>query len=262
MAAAIAYREATLGTPNGDDTTWSLPPITLPSGGDWRFSAHGLRHARPVGREPGHGHLPALPGRRSAALSDTLGQPQSGATFDAGKIVVTGRAEDAPDAVRQHRRGARSPSSTRPGQYMSSSRHVHQHHPELPHGVPQQPGQRRVELLLHDAGHPGRDLQRARAVATSTTRSATRPRDRGDQPRIATGVTVTQPSNLPPVPSFTYTCNQNVCTFDGRGSTDENATSLTYTWNFGTRRAPRSTAAARCPRGPSPLRARRAHRSR
>ncbi len=46
---------------------------------------------------------------------------------------------------------------------------------------------------------------------------------------------VTQPSNNPPVPSFTYTCNQNVCTFDGRGSTDENAASLTYTWSFGTR---------------------------
>ena len=56
----------------------------------------------------------------------------------------------------------------------------------------------------------------------------------GDQPRIATGVTVTPPSNNPPVASFTYSCNQNVCTFDGRGSTDENPTSLTYTWNFGT----------------------------
>ena len=56
----------------------------------------------------------------------------------------------------------------------------------------------------------------------------------GDQPRIATGVTVTPPANIPPVASFTYTCNQNVCTFDGRGSTDENPTSLTYAWNFGT----------------------------
>ena len=35
-------------------------------------------------------------------------------------------------------------------------------------------------------------------------------------------------------PSFTYTCNQNVCTFDGRTSTDENAGSLTYSWSFGT----------------------------
>ena len=81
--------------------------------------------------------------------------------------------------------------------------------------------------------------------------------------RTSTDIVVTQPSNLPPVPSFTYTCNQNVCTFDGRGSTDENASSLTYTWNFGTSSGSTvngSGAAAR--RGRSPLPARWAHRSR
>ena len=60
---------------------------------------------------------------------------------------------------------------------------------------------------------------------------------------------VTQPTNNPPVPSFTYTCNQNVCTFDGRGSTDENAASLTYTWNFGT-----STGSTANGSGPLPTR--------
>jgi PKD repeat protein len=35
------------------------------------------------------------------------------------------------------------------------------------------------------------------------------------------------------VASFTVSCNQNVCGFDGRGSTDENAPTLTYAWNFG-----------------------------
>src|SRR3712207_3515027 len=49
-----------------------------------------------------------------------------------------------------------------------------------------------------------------------------------------TGVTVTHPPNNPPVPSFTFSCtNGNVCTFDGRASTDENPTGLTYSWNFG-----------------------------
>ncbi len=33
--------------------------------------------------------------------------------------------------------------------------------------------------------------------------------------------------------SFTYSCTQNDCTFDGRGSTDENQPTLTYSWNFG-----------------------------
>ena len=45
---------------------------------------------------------------------------------------------------------------------------------------------------------------------------------------------MTQPPNEPPAAGFSYTCDQNVCTFDGRTSTDENASSLTYAWNFGT----------------------------
>ena len=53
MAATIAYRDATLGTPNGTTTTWSLPPIDLPVRGDWRVHGLGLRHRRPAGREPG-----------------------------------------------------------------------------------------------------------------------------------------------------------------------------------------------------------------
>ena len=36
-----------------------------------------------------------------------------------------------------------------------------------------------------------------------------------------------------PVANFTYSCDENVCTFDARSSTDENTPTLTYTWNFG-----------------------------
>ena len=68
-------------------------------------------------------------------------------------------------------------------------------------------------------------------------------------PRTSTDIVVTQPTNLPPVPSFTYSCTQNVCTFDGRGSTDENAASLAYTWNFGT-----STGSTTNGSGPLPTR--------
>ena len=51
---------------------------------------------------------------------DTLGQPQTGATFDAGKIVVTGRAEDAADqyaGIASVQVGVVNAA----GQYMSSS---------------------------------------------------------------------------------------------------------------------------------------------
>ena len=46
---------------------------------------------------------------------------------------------------------------------------------------------------------------------------------------------VTQPANNKPVAVIdTPVCTNNVCQFDGRHSTDENATTLTYSWNFGT----------------------------
>ena len=48
-------------------------------------------------------------------------------------------------------------------------------------------------------------------------------------------VTVTMPpGNLAPVASFSYSCNENICTFDGRSSTDENTPALSYAWRFGT----------------------------
>ena len=98
LGASLATREATLGTPNGATTTWSLPPITLPSGGDWRFSATAYDTRGQFDSSPATASYELYPGDGLPTLTDTLGQPQTGATFDAGKIVVTGRAEDAPDA--------------------------------------------------------------------------------------------------------------------------------------------------------------------
>ena len=47
-------------------------------------------------------------------------------------------------------------------------------------------------------------------------------------------VTVTgSPTSLPPVANFTFSCVANVCSFDGRSSTDETPPTLTYSWNFG-----------------------------
>jgi PKD repeat protein len=44
---------------------------------------------------------------------------------------------------------------------------------------------------------------------------------------------VTSPPNDPPVAAFTYSCDENVCTFDGRSSTDESPLTLQYSWSFG-----------------------------
>ncbi len=45
-------------------------------------------------------------------------------------------------------------------------------------------------------------------------------------------VTVANP-NDPPTASFTYTCLNLTCTFDGSGSTDADGTISTYAWDFG-----------------------------
>ena len=216
---------ATLGTPNGTTTTWSLPPITLPTGGDWRFSATAYDTRDQFDASPATASYRLYPGDGAPTLSETLGQPQTGATFDAGKIVVTGRAEDAPDqyaSIASVQVGVVNAA----GQWMSSSGTFTSTSPSY------------RTAFLNSPGSAGSNYSYTTPVIPAGIYSVrVRPVDVHDQiglERISTDITVTQPSNLPPVPSFTYSCDQNVCTFDGRGSTDENASSLVFTWNFGT----------------------------
>ena len=217
---------ATLGTPGGTSTTWSLPAITLPTGGNWRFTAtaydaaHGQQDASPA-----TGSYTIYPGDGPPALSDTLGQPQNDASFTDGVIVVTGSCRGRSGPVRRHRVGAGRRRQLRRA-VDELDGHVHQHHRELPHGLPQQSGQCGVELLIHDAGDPGRDLQRARASGGR----AQPDRHRADLDQRHGDATGEQPAGC----QLHVLLHQNVCTFDGRGSTDENPASLTYTWNFGT----------------------------
>ncbi|GAA1478315.1 hypothetical protein GCM10009623_27610 [Nocardioides aestuarii] len=225
MAAAAAYRTATLGTPGGTATTWSLPQITLPSGGNWRFTALAFDTRDQQDASPATASWATYPGDGFPALSDTLGQPQTGASFDAGKIVVTGRAEDAADPYA----GIASVQVAvvdSAGRYMSST------------GAFTSTTASYRTAFLNSPGSAGSNYSYTTPVIPAGTYTVrVRPVDVHNQigvERISTGITVTQPSNNPPVPSFTYTCNQNVCTFDGRGSTDENTSSLTYSWSFGT----------------------------
>jgi PKD repeat protein len=226
MAAAPASRDATLATPNGTTTTWSLP-VTLPTGGNWTFTAIATDTANQ--QDPSTtgatASYAAYPNDGPPTLSDTLGQPQSGATFSEGKIVVTGRAEDAPDPEASIARVEVAVVNSA-GQYMSST------------GTFTSTTASYRAAFLNSPGSVGSNYSYTTPVIPAGTYSVrVRPVDVHNQigvERISTGIVVSQPSNNPPVASFTYTCNQNVCTFDGRGSTDENANSLTYAWNFGT----------------------------
>ena len=66
--------------------------------------------------------------------------------------------------------------------------------------------------------------------------------DQATTPPAERHVTVTHPpGNTAPVADFTVSCPApgqaatatNVCEFDGRSSTDENAATLAYSWNYG-----------------------------
>lgn len=41
------------------------------------------------------------------------------------------------------------------------------------------------------------------------------------------------PANQPPVASFTFSCNELSCSFNGAGSTDSDGSIVSYAWNFG-----------------------------
>ena len=226
MAAAIAFRNADLTPPSGTSASWSLPAITLPSGGNWRFTAITFDTRGQQDPSPAVGNYRFYPGDGLPTLSETLGQPVSGTSFTDGKIVVTGRAEDAPDIYAGIARVEIAVVNS-VGQYMSST------------GTFTSTTASYRTAFLNSPGSVGSNYSYTTPVIPAGTYSViVRSVDVHDQimdpPRVSTGIEVSSPSNNPPVASFTYTCNQNVCTFDGRSSTDENTTSLTYTWNFGT----------------------------
>ena len=225
MAAAVAFRDATLTAPNTTSTAWSLPPITLPTGGDWRFSALAFDN---VQQDPSAATATyrVYPNDGPPTLSDTLGQPVNGSTFSDGKIVVTGRAEDFPDANASIA-AVQVAIVNSAGQYMSGT------------GTFTSTTASFRTAFLNSPGSVASNYSYTTPVIPSGTYSViVRSVDVRDQvmdpPRTSTGIVVTQPSNVAPVASFTYSCDQNVCIFDGRSSTDESPTSLTYSWNFGT----------------------------
>ena len=88
-------------------------------------------------------------------------------------------------------------------------RHLHQHQCELAYRVPQLARLAGIELQLHDPGHPGGRVP-GPGARIDQHGFMTNP------PAEATNITVNTPANNPPVADFTYTCAENVCSFDAR----------------------------------------------
>ena len=222
MASDYSPLNATLGSPGATSTTWTLP-IDLPTSGDFSVTAFaydtaGQQDSLTTGATARYSYYP---GDLPPVFVEELGQPVDGTAFSEGRIVVTGRANDDISIAR-----VEVGIVNAAGQYMSSSGTFTSTTPSW------------RTAFLNSPGSPGSSFSYTTPVIPDGTYSVlVRPTDNHNQigaTRTSTGIVVTHPANNPPVANATVSCNQNVCTFDGRGSTDENAPALTYSWAYGT----------------------------
>lgn len=226
LASSFATRTATLATPNGTSTTWTLP-IDLPEQGDWNLTAYafdtvGQQDTSTTGATA---RYPIYPGDTPPVLTANLFAPSSGTVFTDGRIFTSGRYEDD-----QQMASAQVAIVNSAGQYMSAS------------GTFTSTTEQWRTAFLNSPGSPGSNFSFTSPVIPAGNYTV---RVRGvDQHDLVTTpstdvtVTVQVPATNPPVASFSYSCDTagghpNVCTFDARSSTDENPAALTYSWNFG-----------------------------
>jgi large repetitive protein len=222
MAAAFATLNATLATPNGTSTNWTLG-IDLPTQGEFAVTAFAVDTVgQPdLSTTGATARYLVYPGDLDPWLSDTLASPTEGTAFTEARILVSGRAMDDVSLSRVEVGIVNSL-----GQYMSSS------------GTFTSTTESWRSAFLNSPGTPGSNYSYTTpAIPSGSYRVRTRAVDVYGQvqpvPREVNVTVSAPPGNQAPVASFTVSCNQNVCSFDGRGSTDENAPTLTYLWNFG-----------------------------
>ncbi|WP_207005961.1 PKD domain-containing protein [Nocardioides aromaticivorans] len=220
MAAAFATLDATLASPGATSTSWSLA-VSLPSQGDWAVTAYAYDTAgqQDPSTTGATSRYPIYPGDQPPVLNEALLNPLEGTEFLDGKIFVSGRAEDD-QAMQRVEVGIVNSL----GQYMSST------------GTFTSTTASWRTAFLNSPGTPGSNFSFTTPVVPPGSYTVrVRAIDQHDFVSVVyeRHVTVVHPPNNPPVASFTASCTRNVCTFDARGSTDENATALTYSWNFG-----------------------------
>ena len=220
MAAALATLPATLANPGGTSTTWSLN-VALPTQGDWNVTAYAIDSAgqQDPSTTGATARYPIYPGDQPPVMNEALLSPTEGTNFPDGKIFVSGRAED--DQAMQEVDVAIVNAA---GQYMSST------------GAFTSTTASWRTAFLNSPGTPGSNFSYTTPVIPAGTYTV-RVRAIDQHDFVSTvyerHATVTHPPNDPPVASFTVNCTNNVCSFDARGSTDENPTTLTYSWAFG-----------------------------
>jgi len=223
MGTAFATRPAVLQTPDATSTNWTLP-VDLPTEGDWEVTAFAYDTAgqQDTSTTGATARYRIYPGDTPPVLTENLLAPSEGTVFAEGRIFVSGRAEDD-RAMQRVEIGIVNAS----GFYLQSNGTF---------GTTTTASWRTA--FLNSPGTPGSNFSYTTPVVPPGAYTVrVRGVDNHDQATAIPSerhVTVTHPEgNTAPVANFTVSCNQNVCTYDGRSSTDENAATLTYAWNYG-----------------------------
>ncbi|MFV0458922.1 MAG: PKD domain-containing protein [Actinomycetales bacterium] len=223
LATAVAFVDGTVQSPGATSTPYSLS-VDLPSAGSYTVRAIAVDTAGQYdinGNGASRLYL-VYPGDADPYLNSSLAQPTPGQEFTEGRIVVSGRAEDD-TSIGAVQVVIQNPGT---GEFLQTDGTFSS-------------TERWLSAFLNSPGSPGSNYSYTSPVLpTGDYLVRVRAVDTHDQvqqiPRDTT-VTVTTPSdNQAPTAVFSAACtNGNNCTFDGRASTDENATSLTFAWDLG-----------------------------
>jgi large repetitive protein len=223
LASGFSTTPATLSAsgPGATSITWTLP-VDLPVNGNYSVTAYGVDSAgqQDTSTSGATATYLVFPGDSAPVIDPTLHSPSGGETFTQGVIPVSGRVADDNEIT-----AAQVAIVDSQGRYMSSQ------------GTFTSTTASWRTAFLNSPGSDSSNYSYTSPVIPAGTYTV---RVRGiDNHNQATAVpfdavvTVTQPPNNPPLAAFTSSCVNNVCTFDGRTSTDETPQSLTYSWNFG-----------------------------
>ena len=202
-------------------TAWSKH-LTLPTQGSWNVTAYAVDTVdqRDLATTNATARYPIYPGDTAPTLTDSLLAPTEGSSFTDGKIFVSGRAEDNNATTKVEVAIVDSN-----GKYLSST------------GTFGAESWRAA--FLTSPGTPGSNFSyttpvlpagnyqvKVRATDNHGLVTAT--------PSVRNVVVSIPPGNNKPVAVLKKSCTENVCSFDAKDSTDENAPTLSYTWNYGT----------------------------
>jgi hypothetical protein len=224
LSANFALLPATLASsgPGVTSTTWTLS-VTVPGPGDYSVTAFAFDTAdqQDPSQSGATARYPTYPNDQPPAMVENLFSPSNGAVFTESRILVSGRVEDD-QQIAQAQVAIRNAA----GLYMNSS------------GQFSGTSQSWRTAFLNSPGSPGSNFAYTSppipaGMYTVFARGVDQHGFTTTPPYERTVEVQAPAGNLPPVASFTYTCEQNVCTFDGRSSTDENAPTLLYSWSFG-----------------------------